>query len=132
MVAAPNAVAVQDFARYVKLLAPPAENEEGEEEAQTVDPEETARAVAAAPADPAVRMTHALALVKAGRGEESFALFDDITIYFNRLPPPLQAVLAGAAAASGQRGLAAEMRGKIDVSKLTPDERRIFEESAGL
>jgi len=132
MVAAPNAVAVQDFARYVKLLAPPAENEEGEEEAQTVDPEETARAVAAAPADPAVRMTHALALVKAGRGEESFALFDDITIYFNRLPPPLQAVLAGAAAASGQRGLAVEMRGKIDVSKLTPDERRIFEDSAGL
>lgn len=132
LVAAPNGVAVQNYTRYRKLLddieanglrgadaAPPDE--------LVVDPAETAAAIEDAAPDEAVRATHALALIQAGRGEESFATFEDFTIHFHRLPPPIQAVLAASAASSGQPGLAAEMVRRINAERLGPGELVLLE-----
>ena len=123
LVAAPNAVSVQDYARYLKLLTQPDEGATEEEVAALfVDPEETARAVAAKPADPAVRATHALALLKAGRAEEAVGAFDNLTVYFSRFPPGLQAVLCYVLAEGGQEELAHTASQQIEKQKLTKDE----------
>jgi len=128
MTAAPNAVSVQDYARYVKLLAPP-ETQEGDEEKEidTIDPEETARAVAAAPADPAVRATHALALLRAGRAQEALGAFDDLTVFFGRVPPGQQAVICRVLAEAGQRDMARKAMQAVDKQSLTTNEFLILQ-----
>ena len=131
MAAAPNAISVQDYARYLKLLMPPSEDETDEEAAaRVVSPEETARAVAAAPTDPAVRATHALALLRAGRPQEALVAFDDLTVFFNRVPPPLQAVICRVLADGGEAEMAREALEKIDRQRLTNEELGIL--SGGL
>jgi hypothetical protein len=50
------------------------------------------------------------------------AIFDDFTIYFNRLPPPMQAALAYVYAAGGQPQVGAEMARRIDRTALGPEE----------
>lgn len=121
LVAAPNAVSVQDYARYVKLLAPPEESDDGEQaDRETIDPEETARAVAAAPADPALRATHALALLRAGRSKEALASFEDLTVFFSRVPPGLQAVICRVMSEGGQQELAKQASQAIDRKNLSP------------
>lgn len=128
--AGPNEAAVTAYARYKTLLADVEKNglrPGGVPVEPVIDPTETAKSVRETPADEAVRATHALALIQAGRGEEAFAVFDDITIYFNRLPPPLQAVLAAAAAASGEPVIAAEMGKKVPRSALATGETRFLE-----
>lgn len=128
LIAAPNAISVQDYARYLKLLATPAEDaSEQELAALVVDPEETGRAVAAAPADPAVRATHALALLKAGRPQEALGSFDDLTVFFSRVPPGLQAVLCRVLVDGGRREMAAQASEKVDRKHLTPEELRMLE-----
>jgi hypothetical protein len=128
LIAAPNAISVQDYARYLKLLATPAEDaSEQELAALVVDPEETGRAVAAAPADPAVRATHALALLKAGRPQEALGTFDDLTVFFSRVPPGLQAVLCRVLVDGGRREMAAQASEKVDRKHLTPEELRMLE-----
>jgi hypothetical protein len=128
LIAAPNAISVQDYARYLKLLATPAEDaSEQEFAALVVDPEETERAVAAAPADPAVRATHALALLKAGRPQEALGAFDDLTVFFSRIPPGLKAVLCRVLMDGGRREMAAQASESIDRKYLTPEELRMFE-----
>jgi len=133
--AAPNEAAVIGYDRYKLLLADIEKNglrTAGATAPGVVDPQETAKSVQETPADEAVRATHALALIQAGRGAESFAVFDDITIYFNRLPPPMQAVLAAAAASSGQPEVAAEMRRKTPSTALLPAEATLLESGAFL
>lgn len=127
LAAAPNAVSAQDYARYLKLLTP-TDNEASEEEvaANAVDPAETARAVAQAPADPAVRATHALALLRAGRPQEALASFDDLTVFFSRVPPGMQAVICLTLAEGGQKDLAQKALQAIDRKKLTAHEDRIL------
>jgi hypothetical protein len=128
LIAAPNAISVQDYARYFKLLATPAEDaSEQELAALVVDPEETERAVAAAPADPAVRATHALALLKAGRPQEALGAFDDLTVFFSRVPPGLKAVLCRVLVDGGRREMAAQASESVDRKYLTPEELRMFE-----
>jgi tetratricopeptide (TPR) repeat protein len=128
MVAAPSAVAVQDYAHYVKLLAPPEEKEGDEdEEVEVVDLEETARAVAATPSDPAVRATHALALLQAGRAAEALAAFDDLTVFFARVPPGQQAVICRVLAEAGQRDAAEKASQSIDKELLTDGELRVLQ-----
>lgn len=126
----PGGKAVNDYTRYRALIDDVAERGltpvgQGPDEL-VVDPEETAAAVEESPADEVIRATHSLALIQAGRGDESFAVFDDITVYFNRLPPQLQAVLAAAAAASAEDGLAAAMAQRIDGSLLAPAEQKLL------
>jgi hypothetical protein len=128
LVAVPNAVSVQDYTRYVKLLTPPEDDATQEEVAAlVVEPEETARAAAASPADPAVRVTHALALLKAGRTEDAVAAFDDLTVIFASMPPGHQAVICRVLSAGGQPELAAKAAQQIDQKKLTAGERRLMD-----
>jgi hypothetical protein len=127
LVAAPNAVSVQDYSRYLKLITPPDEDETDEEAAaRMIAPEETARAVAVAPSDPAVRATHALALLKAGRAEEALAAFDDLTVFYNRAPPALQAVICRVLADGGQKPRALEAVQAIDEKSLTANEKGLL------
>jgi hypothetical protein len=129
LVAAPNAVSVQDYTRYLKLLTRPDEDASEEELAGlVVDPAETARAVTAAPADPAVRATHALALLKAGRPQEAVAAFEDLTVFFSRVPPGLQAVLCRVLAEGGHEGMAAQALESVDKKHLTPLELSMLED----
>jgi len=122
--AAPNAVSVQDYARYVKLLTPPDEDATEEEiAASKVDPEETAAAVVAAPTDPAVRATHALALLRAGRPQEAVGAFEDLTVFFERVPPALQVIIGRTLFEAGQQDLAQRVLQNIDEKGLTPKER---------
>ena len=123
LAAAPNAVSVQDYARYVKLLTPPDEDATEEEVvASKVDPQETAAAVTAAPNDPAVRATHALALLRAGRPQEALGAFGDLTVFFWRVPPGLQAVICRVLAEGGQVAMAQQAMQKVDQQLLTEQE----------
>jgi tetratricopeptide (TPR) repeat protein len=128
MAAAPNAVSVQDYARYVKLLTPLDEDATEEETAAlAVSPEETAQAIAATPADPAVRATHALALLKAGRAQEAVGAFDDLTVFFGRVPPGQQAVICRVLAEAGQSETAQKAAQVIDRKYLTEQESRVLQ-----
>jgi hypothetical protein len=127
LLAAPNAVSVQDYARYLQLIAPRKDDESDEEvAARMVDPEETARAMAAAPTDPAVRATHALALLKAGRAQEAVRAFDDLTVFYNRVPPALQAVICRVLTDGGQKPRALEAVQAIDETSLTANEKGLL------
>ena len=127
--AAPNAISVQDYARYLKLLTPRSEDENERETAErAVNPEDTARAVAAAPTDPAVRATHALALLKAGRPQEALGAFDDLTVFYNRVPPALQAVICRVLAEGGQKPAALQAMQAIDRKALTDGENGLLQE----
>lgn len=128
---APDGVSVKDYGRYLLLIQDVASNgivAVGQTRGPdaVVSPAETAQAILEAPADEALRATHALALIQAGRGSESFGAFDDVTIYFNRLSPPIQAVLVASATASGQSAIANEMRSKVDAGPLSPPERALL------
>ena len=92
-----------------------------------VDPSETAKALAVNPADPALRATHALALLRAGRAQEAGGAFEDLTVFFGRLPPGLQSVVYRVLASGGQDDLAASALQKIDKQKLTPEEAALLQ-----
>jgi len=127
LAAAPNAVSVQDYARYVKLLTVPGEGAtDAEIAALAVDPADTARAVEASPTDPAVRATHALALLKAGRAREAAAAFDQLTVFFNRMPPGIQAVIVRVLTEAGQLEAAMQAKESIDQKQLTEAERGLL------
>ena len=121
--AAPNAVSAQDYARYLKLIEPlDVDASEEEIASRTVSPEETARAVAAAPTDPAVRATHALALLRAGKSQQALVAFDDLTVFYNRVPPALQAVICRALIEGGQTELGQQALQAVDQKELTAQE----------
>jgi hypothetical protein len=127
LAAAPNAVSVQDYVRYLKLITPPDDDATEEEiAAGKVDPEETARAVQTAPGDPAVRTTHALALWRAGRPLDAVAAFDDLTVFFSRVPPGLQAVICRVLEDGGRSDAANAALQAIDQKLLTDQERSLL------
>ncbi len=109
--ASPNSAAAQDFARYAKLLA-----------GQAVSPSETAAAVAAEPANTAFRITHALALLRDGKPSDALAVFDNVTLFANSLPPGQLAVLYAVLAANGDTRRAAAAARGIDPNALTNEE----------
>ena len=134
-VVSPQGSSVIAYERYKLLLNDIAEHglaasAAGRQGPAPVDPQDTAAAVEASPSDVSVRATHALALIQAGRSREAFGVFDDITVYFNRLPPSLQAVLAAAAAASGESQLAGDMRKQINARALSPAEKKLLPDPA--
>ena len=125
---APNAVSVQDYSRYIKLITPAAEDEtEQGLLARRVDPAETAKAVAGAPADLTLRATHALALLKSGQTEEAMAAFNNLTLNYGRMPPPIQAVICQVLAAGGQKQMASRAAQGIDKKQLTTEERQLLQ-----
>jgi hypothetical protein len=108
----PEHVAVLDSRRRRELLA-----------GRPVDPAETAAAVAIAPANVALRLTHALALVRAGRSEEALAVFDHVDVFVSELTPSEQVIIyAVLQQVSGQSFNAARLLAAIDRSRLTPEE----------
>ncbi|MFM8719802.1 MAG: hypothetical protein ACKOFH_09780, partial [Chthoniobacterales bacterium] len=74
--AKPEASSVRDYQRRQNLLS-----------GKTVQSEETAAAVAAAPADPSLRFTHALALLRENRAGDALGVFHDIDIFVDKLLP---------------------------------------------
>jgi len=116
--AAPEALSVRDYARYLALLA------------DTDEPPDLAAAeadIAAAPADPLVRITGALAKLRAGKPEDALESFDDVTVFYDRLPPGPQAVICAVIAANGQADRVAVLSKAIDRSKLTASEAALIE-----
>ena len=108
--AAPSATSVRDYALYLELLA-----------GAVVDPSVTAGVVAAHPNDVGARFNHALALLKAGRPGEALAVFDDLDVMVDKLPPGLRAVSAAVLHAAGDPNALVVVRG-IDPELLSPGE----------
>lgn len=115
--AAPDELAVRDYGRYLSLL---------KESKEAPDVSAAEADVAFAPADPLVRVTAALAKLRAGKNEEALSSFDDITVFYDRLPPGPQAVICAIIAANGQSERVAALSKVIDRSKLTADEAALI------
>ncbi|MEY3480934.1 MAG: hypothetical protein RIQ71_1709 [Verrucomicrobiota bacterium] len=96
--AAANSPSVADYRRFELLLAD-----------RDVDPQETAAAVAEEPAATERRITHALALLKAGGAQDVLAVFDDFNVVVASLSPPQRAVAVAIIAANGHPDVAAEL-----------------------
>lgn len=125
--ASPDAASVRDFARYLALI----EVKEDEQEAIAVEDASTRDAVAADPGDIHARVTRALHLLRLGRPDEADAVFDDVTIFFETLPPGQQAVIAAVKSARGQRELAQAMAATIDTRVLNAGERELIQPIRG-
>ena len=115
--AAPEELAVRDYGRYLSLL---------KESKKAPDIGAAEADVAFAPADPFVRVTAALAKLRAGKSEEALSSFDDITVFYDRLPPGSQAVICAVIAANGQSERAEALLKVLDRSKLTDDEAALI------
>jgi hypothetical protein len=109
--ASPQSAAVQDYVRYLALT--------GDEE---VSLEETAAACASEPANVTFRITHALNLLENNRSAEALGIFDDITVFADRLPPGQLAVIAAVLAASGDNQRARAAAVSVDPALLSPGE----------
>ena len=115
--AAADSAAVRDDRRCTALLA-----------GLPVNPVETAASLAAHPTDLDHRMTHAFALLRAGRPLEAWAAFDDFTVFYDELRPGHQAVMAAIVAAKGDPELAEKAARKIDIDLLSPEEYLLIAE----
>lgn len=114
---APDEISVRDYGRYLALLS------------EKTDADDLAAAesdAAAAPANPLIRVTAALAKLRAGKASEALGGFDEVTIFYDRLPPGAQAVVCAVIDANDQRDKAALLARSIDKSKLVPDELRLI------
>lgn len=109
--ASPSSMAVQDYDRYLRLLS-----------GEPVDLSKTEAAVSAKPAEQNLRITHALALLRAGKPAEAVATFNDTTLFAETLPPGQFAVIAAILAASGDTARASAMARAIDTDLLTKEE----------
>jgi len=109
--ASPQSPAVQDYLRYLALT--------GDEE---VSLEETAAARAAEPSNVTFRITHALNLLEHKQPAEAFKIFDDITVFADRLPPGQLAVIAAVLAGSGDVERARSAANLLDPALLSPGE----------
>lgn len=109
--AAPQSLAVRDYESYTALL-----------ESRDVDLETTAELCRAEPSNVAFRITHALNMLKKDRPAEAAGIFDDITVFADRLPPGQLAVVAAVLAASGKIEAARSAAKAIDSELLSPGE----------
>jgi hypothetical protein len=109
--ASPQSPAVQDYVRYLALTG------DGE-----VGLEETAAACTAEPSNVTFRITHALNLLEHNQPAEAFKIFDDITVFADRLPPGQLAVIAAVLAGSGDEARARAAADSLDLALLSPGE----------
>lgn len=109
--AAPDAPSVQDYRRRTELLA-----------GRGISCEETAAAVVAAPADPAARFTHALALLREERAADALGVFHDFDVFVERMSPGEQAIVVAIWEANGMSGHAANLRRTLDPALLEQGE----------
>jgi tetratricopeptide (TPR) repeat protein len=113
--ASPSAESVTDYERYVDLLA-----------GRAVDPAATAAALKSNANNPALRITHGLALLKNDQPDDAFRVFDDFTLFFDTLSPSAQAVVTAIWGARGDNVGAADLARRIDVQKISPDEKSLI------
>lgn len=109
--ASPQSPAVQDYLRYLALTGD-----------QQVALEETAAACTAEPSNVTFRITHALNLLEHNQPAEAFGIFDDITVFADRLPPGQLAVIAAVLAGSGDSERARAAASLLDPALLSPGE----------
>jgi hypothetical protein len=109
--AAPGAKPVLDYGRRLRLLA-----------GEKVDLRETASALVLP--DPAVRFTHALALLREGRADEARQILRDTNKPTAKLPPGDLASLIAVQQAGGEPGAAESLR-SLDKTALDPAERAL-------
>lgn len=109
--ASPQSAGVQDYLRYRQLL-----------DGAPVGLDETAAAVAAEPANATFRITHALNLLRRDEPAAALEVFDDITIFADRLPPGQLAVIGAVLAANGDMARARAVAATIDADRLVPGE----------
>lgn len=109
--AAPKAPSVQDYRRRMLLLA-----------GEPVSSEETAAAVAAAPADHDMRFTHALALLREGRPGDALGVFHDIDIFVDGAPPGHKVIVIAILEANGMNSHAAAVRRSLNTDLLSKEE----------
>lgn len=116
--AAPEELVVRDYGRYIAMI---------EDAEATPDVEGAKRDAEAAPSDPLVRVTESLALLRAGQPKEALDAFEDITVFYDRLPSGPQAVICAVLAANGQTEFTRALVKSVDVSKLMPGEKILIE-----
>jgi|688.fasta_scaffold75787_3 tetratricopeptide (TPR) repeat protein len=116
--AAPEELVVRDYARYTAMI---------EDAEASPDVEGAARDAESAPSDPLVRVTESLALLRAGQPKEALDAFEDITVFYDRLPDGPQAVICAVLAANGQTEFTRALVSSVDLSKLTPGEKTLIE-----
>ena len=113
--ASPAAESVADYGRYVDLLA-----------GRTVGPAATAIALESNANNPALHITHALALLKNGQPDDAFRVFDDFTLFFDALSPSAQAVVTAIWGAKGDAAGAGELARRVDMAKISSDEQALM------
>lgn len=112
---APAAPSVTNYARYLDLLA-----------GGSIDPATTAAAITMDAKNASFRITHALALLQAGKPAEAFAVFDDFTLFFHALGPSAKAVITAVWGAKGDTNGARELARAIDLSKISEAEKALI------
>ncbi|MEY4300454.1 MAG: hypothetical protein RIR25_1690 [Verrucomicrobiota bacterium] len=118
-VASPDASSVRDYLRYDSMIT--------DVDAE-VDLAVLAAAVDADPSDPLPRITQSLGFLRTGRTNEAGAVFNNLSVYYNSLPPGSQAVLCAALDAAGRKQDAAGLARAIESSKLLPGEAALISE----
>lgn len=113
--AVPHSLPVQDYRRRLDLLAE-----------RSVPTAETAAGVEASPADPSVRCTHALNLLRNELPREALAVLQGIDLVPERLAPGDQAVVIAVLAANGMESEASARRQALDDRFLEDSERALL------
>lgn len=115
--AAPGAPSVINHGRYLELFR-----------GLRVEPAETTAAIANQPSEIPPRITHALLMLRKNDPAAAKATFDDVTVFFDRMTPSQQTVVAAFTAGTGDIALAKRMRGIIKTDVLTKGERALLDE----
>jgi hypothetical protein len=113
-VAAPESAQVKDYRRREDLLA-----------YDPVPLEETAAACQSDPGDMAFAATHALNHLRKRQPQEALAVFNERTVFADRLLPGELAVLAAAFQANGDTARARASLASLDLNLLAPAERAL-------
>lgn len=113
--AAPGAPSVIDHGRYLELFR-----------GLRVEAAETALAITEQPAEVPPRVTHALLMLRRNDPAAAKATFDDLTVFFDRMAPAQQVVVASYTAGTGDKKLAGQMRGIINTNVLTVGEMALL------
>jgi hypothetical protein len=115
--AAPGAPSVIDHGRYLELFR-----------GLRVEPSETTSAIANQPSEIPPRITHALLMLRRNDPAAAKAAFDDVTVFYDRMAPAHQVVVASFTAGTGDMKMARLMRGAINTGVLTPGEMAVLDQ----
>lgn len=115
--AAPGAPSVIDHGRYLELFR-----------GLRLEASDTAAAITAQPSEIPPRVTHALLMLRRNDPAAAKATFDDVTVFYDKMLPSQQVVVAAYTAGTGDAAMARLMRGIIDTNVLTPGELAVLDQ----